>query len=87
MHEALKTDEMTDDCLCCLAPVEDAAHAVAGCSGTGSADCGLVASKLWLDAGRKRGVPETALLSEWLQTHLLQVAVGLIPRSSSVDPS
>ena len=71
----------SSQCLCCPAPVEDDAHVVTGCPGTGSADCGNVASKLWLEAGQKRGVPVTALPSEWLQKHLLQVAVGLIPRS------
>ena len=64
-------------CLCYPAPVEEDAHALAGCLGTGSTDCGLVASKLWLEAGQKRGVTVTALPSDWL----LQVAVGLIPCS------
>ena len=64
-------------------PVEDDAHVVAGCPGTGSADCGNVASKLWLEAGQVQNVPGTVSPSDWLKQHLLQVevTVGLILRS------
>ena len=64
-----------------LPGADSGGYPVAGYPGTRSADCGLVASKFWLEAGQKRGVPVTALPSEWLQKHLLQVAVGLISRS------
>ena len=71
----------SSQCGCCPAPVEDDAHAIAGCPGTGSAECSDFAFQLWVKVGSKRGVTMIPLPASWLQLHLLQVAVGLIPCS------
>ena len=68
-------------CSCCPASTEDDAHVIAGCPGTGSAECSDFAFQLWLKVGTKRGVSMMSLPASWLQVHLLQVAVGLIPCS------
>ena len=69
------------NCPCCPAATEDDAHAVAGCPCTGSADCALETAQLWLSLTNKHGVQAGPLPQDWLHTHLLQLAVGLIPQS------
>ena len=71
----------TSQCPCCPVEVEDDAHAVSGCPGSGSIDCADFAARLWLKVGKSRGVKMIPLSPPWLQTHLLQVAAGLIPSS------
>ena len=59
---------------------------IAGCPGTGSAECSDFAFQLWLKVGTKRGVAMMSLPASWLQVHLLQIAVGLIS-CSPVQPT
>ena len=69
-------------CLCCTTPVEDDAHAISGCSGTGASDCLLTFSRCWDGALAARGVQASVPFpSAWASAHLLQLAAGLIPRS------
>ena len=68
-------------CSCCNAPSEDDTHAVAGCPETGAGDCAVVAANHWLRAAGKRGVSPTPLPGSWVETHLVQLAVALIPAS------
>ena len=69
-------------CLCCPAPVEDDAHAVSGCPGTGAADCLQTVSRIWAHTLVARGViAPVALPPAWVSAHLLQLDTGLIPLS------
>ena len=63
--------------------VEDDAHVDAGCSGMGSADCAKFALELWVQMGLARGLTVFPLPSDWLQTGILLLAVGIISRSPS----
>ena len=78
-HTGLGSDP--SKCPCCDAPLEDDAHVIAGCPQTGSADCEAAAAQLWLKVTAARGVQAVPLTVDWLHTHLLQLAVGLIPMS------
>jgi len=49
-------------CPCCGHPTDDDSHVVAECSSTGAADCGEVASRMWMQAACKRGAHMTPLL-------------------------
>ena len=58
-------------------PTDDDSHVVAGCSSTGAADCGEVASRMWMQAAGKRGAHVTPLPASWVTAHLVQLAVAL----------
>ena len=66
-------------CLCCLAADEDDAHAVSSCSSTGAADLADLIPRLWADACGKRSFSQ--LPTQWIASHLLQLAVGMLPVS------
>ena len=67
-------------CPCCPCPEEDDVHILTECTTTGSADCATLAPQLWLQAGHARHVPVQPLSLVWVQAHILQLAVGLLPR-------
>jgi hypothetical protein len=66
-------------CPCCHGADEDDGHAVSGCPATGSADLVSLIPRFWADACGKRSF--SLLPSSWLATHLLQLAVGMLPLS------
>ena len=68
-------------CPCCAVSDEDDAHAVSGCPGTGAGDCDAVVTSLWLQIGHACGVSVKPLSPQWVQAHLLHLAVALIPQS------
>ena len=55
-------------CPCCGHPTDDDSHVVAECSST--ADCGEVASRMWMQAACKRGAHMTPLPPSWVTAHL-----------------
>jgi len=55
---------------------------MAGCSSTGAADCGELASRMWMQAAGKRGAHVTPLPPSWVTAHSMQLAVALIPWSA-----
>ena len=57
---------------------------MAGCPQTGSADSEAAATQLWMKVIAARGVVAGPLPADWVHTHLLQLAVGLIPKSMNV---
>jgi len=68
-------------CPCCKEVLEDDFHMVCGCPITGSADCATFASTLWLEVNRGAGTLATPLPPAWVDAHLPQLAVALIPAS------
>jgi hypothetical protein len=68
-------------CVCCDAPDEDDLHVLTGCPATGSQDCAIQVGRLWLQAAQRRGVQVPPLPDFWVTSHLLQLAVALIPAS------
>ena len=69
----------TPECLCCSASTEDDAHVVHGCPATGSADLSVLVHTLWEQACGKPG--RAVLPAPWVNVHLPQLAVGLLPLS------
>ena len=68
-------------CPCCPCPLEDDAHAVAACPATGAQDCAALASRLWLQVARRRGVLVSSLPDAWVEAHVLLLAVAVLPMS------
>ena len=68
-------------CLCCREADEDDQHAVLGCSVTGASDLVSLIPRLWADAYGKASPSVVQLPGPWIQQHLPQLAVGLLPSS------
>ena len=68
-------------CPCCLAPVEDDAHVVAGCPSTGSADWSHCIQEAWSVASTSSGLSPPLPSPAWLAIHHLQLMAALIPCS------
>ena len=71
-------------CLGYPCPTDDDSGVVAGCSSTGAADRGEVASRMWMQAAGKRGAHVTPLPPSWVTAHLVQLAVALLVRSETL---
>ena len=66
-------------CPCCASGVEYDAHMVSGCTATGSADCRTFVARLWTDLMARHS--PAAPPPMWIEAHLTQLAVALIPHS------
>ena len=80
-RERLTRHKMVDNpsCPCCLAPVEDDEHLLAGCPATGTADWLTLLEDAWHEASSGLAAPPPP--RSWLTTHRLLLLAAMIPVS------
>ena len=66
-------------CLCCGAPVEDDAHVLVGCDGSGAAPYLPALQEVWTAANLNSKVPVPLPPTAWMAAHCLPLTAALIP--------